>query len=1039
MINKRGATLKCISKKTNKICGMVTSLIIACIIIGNLYSTKHIIPSTLKNLSSFLRVEKTSVSTNTYSDSKSISDTLPLLVQNTNGFDAELALLLLVFITILLVTYTLYSIHSKKAKENLAIEQKRYKALFEFTGDVLWEYSIQDDVLEKSDPDLGIRTGLAVTPNFGQFMRDNDIVFEDDMPIFESMYHDLRNGTEQFNYQFRAKNIAGNYQWFEINATTIYNTNKEPVVVLGQTTNIHKHKKALDEFHEAIDNDELTKVFNQEAIEHNVNNVLTNLPEDTCCALFVIDIDHYESINSRYGYVFGDALLLELATKLKRIYQNQTNKVGRVGTDEFSIFLANLEDRKQIEAEAKHMLKLISETFVTQENTNIITGCIGIAVFPNNGITYNELLEKADTALYHAKHMGENQYLIYEDTMPCGNYIAENASTTPILLTNKKYNYSLIDSQIIANTVEILSDAKDIESSINMILGIIGTFYSLCYIGILENSTEVQQGHITHEWRFNTSDRWNANILIPIEEMNNIECYNRKNNNCFSTNSSHNLESISPTAYNLATQNGITGLLQFNMYEFEPQNSYIVFCFNSPQRRWEQHETDTLQLLTKILSGHMLNLEAQKKANRLKKIDALTSCNNLTTFNEQALTLILENPSTNYVIFYSDIDKFKLFNQNYGYPEGDRILIEFAKGMQSIVDNDETFARISSDKFVGLFNYNNPKYFLGKLKALNDYMNSIPSVNGELYRISIIIGLCPVDNYRSMPLNIDQANMARKSITNRHKSRYMFFNEAMNKKLINQHEIEDQMELALQNCNFKIYYQPKFNLKTNKINGAEALVRWDHPTKGLIPPTEFIPIFEDNQFILKLDFYVFEEVCKHIQKLMDLGKEIYPVSVNFSRHHLSNNNMSDKLSSIISKYEVPPRYLEIELTESALQTDNNTMFTTLIRLHKMGFKISMDDFGSGLSSLNLLRTLPCDVLKLDKDFFQQGASTERERIVITMIVKMAQELHMTTVSEGVETEEQAEFLRSIHCDLAQGFLFSKPIPVEEYEAIYYNI
>ena len=166
-------------------------------------------------------------------------------------------------------------------------------------------------------------------------------------------------------------------------------------------------------------------------------------------------------------------------------------------------------------------------------------------------------------------------------------------------------------------------------------------------------------------------------------------------------------------------------------------------------------------------------------------------------------------------------------------------------------------------------------------------MNELPfcSTKGN-HRISIIIGLCPIVYEQDLSVTLDQATMARKSITNRHKSTYAFFNEEIREKLINQHEIENQMELALQNEHFKVYYQPKFaDLDTNTISGAEALVRWMHPEKGLIPPDSFIPIFEENHFILKLDFYVFEHVCQHIRHMMDLGKTIYPISVNFSRLH----------------------------------------------------------------------------------------------------------------------------------------------------------
>ncbi|MDO5293722.1 MAG: GGDEF domain-containing phosphodiesterase [bacterium] len=596
-----------------------------------------------------------------------------------------------------------------------------------------------------------------------------------------------------------------------------------------------------------------------------------------------------------------------------------------------------------------------------------------------------------------------------------------------------------LDLQIITYIVELLSNAKDNNSSLHTILDVLGHYYSLNYICILETLPSSNAGHITSEWYSDSSAPWDSRLLFSELDMSNISQHNKKHHSYFKANSLEEIRPLSETMYNMAKLHKITGLLECELKDAGTSNHYLIFSYKTIDRKWKQHEIDTLLLLTRILNIHLSNIYAQKKAKLLENTDTLTGCNNLITFTEEAHKILLANTKDTFILFYSDINKFKLFNEQYGYSEGDRIIIEFTNALRSIIEEEETFGRITCDKFVALFNYNDPKYFLGKIKALNDYMNTIMSPKNTPYRISIIIGLSIVDPSLSIPLNIDCANMARKSITNRHKSRYAFFNEAMKQELINQNEIEEQMELALENKEFHVYYQPKFNLQTNQFAGAEALVRWHHGTKGIIPPDKFIPIFEENQFILKLDFFVFETVCKHLHKLLDLGKEVKPVSVNFSRLHLNNKDMVDKLKHIIEQYDVPSDYLEIELTETAFQLDNNNMFTTLIQLHNMGLKISMDDFGSGLSSLNLLRTLPCDILKLDKDFFQQGASTEREQIVIKMIVQMAKGLNMVIISEGVETEEQAEFLKSIQCDLAQGYLYSKPIIEAEYEAHYYKV
>ncbi|HBH0945146.1 TPA: EAL domain-containing protein, partial [Clostridioides difficile] len=210
---------------------------------------------------------------------------------------------------------------------------------------------------------------------------------------------------------------------------------------------------------------------------------------------------------------------------------------------------------------------------------------------------------------------------------------------------------------------------------------------------------------------------------------------------------------------------------------------------------------------------------------------------------------------------------------------------------------------------------------------------------------------------------------------------------------------------------------------------------WDNPQKGLIPPIEFIPVFERNGFIVNIDFYVFEEVCKKIREWMDEGQKVVPISVNLSRMHFVNSNFIEKFKLIVDKYKIPTRLIELELTETAVLDNIEGLLDTMNNLKEKGFVISMDDFGTGYSSLNLLKELPVDILKLDRAFFTEKDESNNEKIVISNVIKMAKELKMKVISEGVETISQVEFLKQIGCDMVQGYLFSKPMPVKEFEKI----
>lgn len=234
-----------------------------------------------------------------------------------------------------------------------------------------------------------------------------------------------------------------------------------------------------------------------------------------------------------------------------------------------------------------------------------------------------------------------------------------------------------------------------------------------------------------------------------------------------------------------------------------------------------------------------------------------------------------------------------------------------------------------------------------------------------------------------------------------------------------------------------MYLQPKVDVNTGKISGAEALVRWKHPIRGLRVPATFLDLFESNGFITKLDLYMWEEACKYLVKLREQGIDL-PISVNISRIHIHNTDLVPTLLGLVEKYQLEPRMLELEITENLFIDDVTELFKQMNRLKEAGFVIQMDDFGSGYSSLNMLRKAPVDVLKIDRFFLDEIMSTERGKIIVETSVRMAKQLGLIVVAEGVETKEQLEFLRGVNCDTAQGFYFSKPVPVDEFEALLQN-
>ena len=247
------------------------------------------------------------------------------------------------------------------------------------------------------------------------------------------------------------------------------------------------------------------------------------------------------------------------------------------------------------------------------------------------------------------------------------------------------------------------------------------------------------------------------------------------------------------------------------------------------------------------------------------------------------------------------------------------------------------------------------------------------------------------------------------------------------------HKVENDMERALINREFQVYLQPKYSTKEEVISGAEALVRWIHPTEGFVAPYRFIPIFENNGFIIHLDDYMITEVARLQAKWIAEGKKVVPISVNVSRVHFAREDLAEHICKLVDQFGVPHNVIELELTESAFFDDKDMLLNTIKRLKAYGFEISMDDFGAGYSSLNSLKELPLDVVKLDAGFFREADEDGRGKVIVGDTISLAKKLDMKIVAEGIETREQVDFLATQDCDLIQGYYFAKPMPVAEFE------
>lgn len=380
-----------------------------------------------------------------------------------------------------------------------------------------------------------------------------------------------------------------------------------------------------------------------------------------------------------------------------------------------------------------------------------------------------------------------------------------------------------------------------------------------------------------------------------------------------------------------------------------------------------------------------------------------------------------------------DIDRFKMINNFYGPNEGDRVLKCVASELRkvAVVFDDFVYGRIENDVFACCIPFEKENIDL-LVKAIQIRLKKI---NND-YNIKASYGVYVIDNQNlDISEMYERAYIAAKSCKGNFAESVVYYNDSMIENMKYEQYMINQVNRAITEEQFVVYLQPKVDLRTGMAFGAEALVRWNHPQKGLLLPGDFIPVYERNGIIVRLDQYMWDKVCQLLRKWLNEGKMPKPVSVNVSRVNIYNPHLIEDFKNLIVKYQIPPELLNLELTESAFVEDQDLVMETMKKLHALGFRIMMDDFGSGYSSLNILKDMELDYLKIDMKFLQNQEGNDRGEKVLTSVIRMAKWLQIPSIVEGVETKEQAELLRDIGCEYAQGYYFAKPMTVEAYEEL----
>lgn len=442
-----------------------------------------------------------------------------------------------------------------------------------------------------------------------------------------------------------------------------------------------------------------------------------------------------------------------------------------------------------------------------------------------------------------------------------------------------------------------------------------------------------------------------------------------------------------------------------------------------------------------IFSGILLYLYMNKNHNEkqmkaLLYYDKVTEHHSFNQFRNEAQAILESNEKTEYCLLEIDICDFKLFNEFYGYQAGDQLLKQVMLECDELCEKDEVCARIYSDHFAVLLHTQQEDVIKQRIDDLLQRIQAYAADVFGMFKINYKIGIYLIEEAdQDIARCQDHCVYAKDLIKDDVDSYYAFFPKSTYEGQLNEKRLENSMYDALKRDEFQVHLQPKITLKDGKVHGAEALVRWHSPLYGVISPARFIPLFEKNGFLETLDMYMLENVCKLLERYRKEYHLQLEISVNISRVYIFRPDFVKKVIRIVERYDIEPKQLEMEITESVIFNRSEDLAIIIRKLKAYGFRVAMDDFGSGYSSLNMLKDIPIDIMKLDQVFFKANEDNlKRSRMIVSGILSLAKTLQINTVAEGIEEQEDVEFLRKAGCDEIQGYYFSKPLTVEDFHS-----
>lgn len=871
---------------------------------------------------------------------------------------------------------------------------------------------------------INLKTLMISVAFYGEedLCKDGEITFKDFIDIFFKRFGvKTENDCNSFLKKLES-NISEDVFYFP---AVVKDINNKPLKLIFKGSKIdddrfmiYVNKEVDPDFDKE---DELTKCMTKAKFIEMTNSFIQNKDEFIMC---LVDIDNFRNFNTKYGHVLGDIALIEVATKIKEIIGND-GYITRISGDEF-VFIYKIKD----DYDTCHEF-LESNKYLIEDTVEGVLGIdyrltltMGSAQSPSDGDNFDILFKKCQKALVRGKKKARNCFIMYLEEK-CGHV---NIDDEIIVKEFDENSYTNAKFSVITGILEIINSSNNFSKNIDDCLNLIGTYFLLDRLTLIENNDE--ENHITNTkvWYNPKSvkkDVYESDESIPLwrkelGQSNQIiynDVYHEEQSSIQKDLLKGNVTAI--VAIEIKVEGKIFGIIKYEM--------------TSIARKWDPNDISSFILITKIFSIKY-NKEYENHLHEKQLFhDKLTGFYNYTKWNDKVTDYIDENNIKEYTIVDMSIYELRYITSIIGQTNTDELLVYIARTIDKLAEGTKViYCRSSEDTFTFFI----PSHRVDNI--IKVYTEFGPMISEYRYnkdaKVVFVAGVYKNEEPdEKLSVSVDRAVIAKSFASPA--NNFVEFEDYMLDEEKNNFELATHFEVAIRNDEFLLYLQPKISTKDGLLAGAEALTRWMYNGEKLLFPNQFIQMLEENGFIIKLDYVVFENVCRFLRKCIDEGLDVRPISVNVSRAVGNFDVYLENLEITRTKYDIPSSLLEIEITEGMYTENQEAIKDFINKVHEKGYTVSMDDFGSGYSNIASLSQLNFDTIKFDKSFFSD-INNKKETLIVSVISKLVKDLNMMVLCEGVETEDYAKYLKEVGCDVIQGYLYDRPLPSEEFKKKY---